>query len=145
MSFLLLLLLVFAAYWLTRFTTVGKFPAMAIPREAFVQRWGVYADEARVVEEVRPRSRLVRGWLYVFGGQYRPMVSYTDPDKAVYRTSLVMKSLAYLWECDWCTGAWIAAAVVALQDLYGSMPMPGWAWLAIAGLVGLLRTLEPGD
>lgn len=151
MSFLSFLLLVFAAYWLTRFVTVGKFPLVAIPREAFNERWGTYADEKRVSEAVRPRSWVVRGWLYIFGGQYKPIAAYErdadglHPDAGSLRTNLVMKSLAYLWECDWCTGAWVAAAVVALQDFYGSVPMPGWAWLAIAGLVGLLRTLEPGD
>lgn len=150
MSYLAFLLLVFAAYWLTRFVTVGKFPLVAIPREAFVQRWGTYADERRTVAVFPSRSRLVRGWLYIFGGQYKPIAAYERdadlyPSAPLLRTNLVMKSVAYLWECDWCTGAWIAAAVVALQDLYGSVPMPGWAWLAIAGLVGLLRTLEPGE
>lgn len=151
MSLLSFLILALAAYWLTRFVTVGKFPLVAIPREAFVQRWGTYADEKRTGETVPSRYRLVRGWLYLFGGQYRPIAAYErdadglHPGAGALRTNLVMKSLAYLWECDWCTGAWIAAAVVALQDLYGSVPMPGWAWLAIAGLVGLLRTLEPGE
>ncbi len=145
MSFLSLLVLALAAYWLTRFITVGTFPPVAIPREAFVQRWGVYTDETRTLDTVPSRSRFVRGWLYIFGGQYRPMLSYTRPGAEGLRTNLVMKSLAYLWECDWCTGAWVAGGVVALQDFVGSVPMPGWGWLAIAGVVGLLRTLEPND
>lgn len=142
---MVIVILTLAAFWITRFITVGKFPLVAIPREAFVRRWGVYTDEKRIAPTGRRRAALVRGWLYLFGGQYRPIASYEDADREDARTNLVMKSLAYLIECDWCSGAWIAAAVVALGDLYGSVPMPGLLWLAIAGLVGLLRTFEPHE
>src|SRR5687767_11998414 len=125
---MVMVILALAAFWITRFITVGKFPLVAIPREAFVRRWGVYTDEKRIAP-MEKRAVLVRGWLYLFGGQWRPIASYEDVGREALRTNLVMKSLAYLIECDWCTGAWIAAAVVAVHDFYGSVPMPGWAWL----------------
>lgn len=83
----LLALVVLATPRVTRLWTRDKIPLVAVPREAFVQRWGVYEDA------VGPERRMSIG--------KKP-------------TNVVMSSLAYLWECDWCSSIWIGGALVSL-------------------------------
>ena len=41
--------------------------------------------------------------------------------------------LLELLGCPWCLTIWVAAAVVAIQDLaIDGMPVPVWSWLAVA-------------
>lgn len=72
---------------LTRLVTRDKIPLIAVPREAFIQRWGVYEDDTG--EE---RKTAIGG---------RP-------------TNIFMASLAYLWECDWCMSMWLGGGLVYL-------------------------------
>ena len=86
-SLVLFALVVLATPRATRLWTRDKIPIIAVPREAFVQRWGVYEDDRG---EARRTS---------IGGR---------------KTNVVMSSLAYLWECDWCSSMWIGGLLVYL-------------------------------
>ena len=68
----------------TRLVTRDKIPLIALPREAFVQRWGTWED-AR-------------------GDERRTSIGEK-------KTNAFMASLAYLWECDWCASMWIAGGL----------------------------------
>lgn len=83
----LLVLVVLATPRATRLWTRDKIPLIAVPRELFVQRWGVYEDDRG---EARRTS---------IGGK---------------KTNIVMASLAYLWECDWCSSMWIGGGLAYL-------------------------------
>jgi hypothetical protein len=71
-----------AVHRVTRFFTRDALPIVKVPREAFVQRWGVYDDD-------EDKSTSING----------------------KKTNIVMSSLAYLWECDWCSSVWAAAGL----------------------------------
>lgn len=71
-----------AVHRVTRFWARDELPIIKVPREAFVQRWGVYDDD-------EDRKTSING----------------------KKTNIVMSSLAYLWECDWCSSVWIAAGL----------------------------------
>lgn len=71
----------------TRFITYDKLALICVPREKFVRRWGVYVD----AEGVERRTSI--------GGQ---------------PTNALMASLAYLWECSWCTSTWVGAGLTYL-------------------------------
>lgn len=107
-------LLFLAAYRITRLWTRDKLPFIYLPREAFVQRWGVYENQADKNVSINGR-----------------------------KTNLFMRSLAYLWECDWCSGVWIGAALVLVLDTREVLPQPWWlVWGATAAAVGLLAEIE---
>lgn len=47
--------------------------------------------------------------------------------------NVVTSKLVELAGCPWCVTVWVAAAVVAIQDLaIDSVPVPIWSWLAVA-------------
>lgn len=71
----------------TRLVTRDKIPLFAVPREAFVCRWGTWEDAK---------------------GDDRKK-SITDR-----KTNWFMASLAYLWECDWCASIWIGSGLTYL-------------------------------
>lgn len=111
-----LIVMALAALYATKISTEGKLPLVAVPREAFVNRWGVYVDDA---------------------DKTIPICVYTDPredDKR--RTNLFMRSLAYLVECPWCSGfwwGWVFALAVPVTVL------PVWlVAVFLAGAVGVL-------
>jgi len=56
---------------------------------------------------------------------------------------------AYLVECPWCTGVYVAAAVTAATDVWVSVPYPFLVAGAAAALTGiiaeLLAALEPEE
>ena len=88
---------------ITRLITRDKLPLIGVPREAFVQRWGVYEDthgEARRI---------------AIGGK---------------QTNVVMSSLAYLWECDWCTSMWVGAGLTYLTWRWPETLL--WVMIALA-------------
>lgn len=134
MAFFLLLLLGLASFRLTRVITRDKLPLIDLPREAFVRRWGAWEDSMRVTDEIK-RNRIVRAWRYLFASEWESIGSKPEH---LLRTNLIMKSLAYLWECDWCTGIWVSGALVAVTAHYVSIPLPFLQWLAVAALTGLL-------
>jgi hypothetical protein len=106
-------LLFLAAYRTTRFITRDKLPLIDSPREAFVQRWGVYADQEDKKTSINGK-----------------------------KTNVFMRSLAYLWECDWCTGVWVSGALVYALTFFVSMPLPLLTAGAVAAGVGLLAEAE---
>jgi len=71
-----------AVHRVTRLWTRDGLPLIKVPREAFIQRWGVYDDD-------EDKSTSING----------------------KNTNIVMSSLAYLWECDWCSSVWVAAGL----------------------------------
>lgn len=81
-----------AVHRVTRLWTRDGLPLIKIPREAFIQRWGVYDDD-------EDRSTSING----------------------KKTNIIMSSLAYLWECDWCSSVWVAAGLGWLT----------WTWPAV--------------
>lgn len=137
MPFLLTILLALSTFRITRVVTRDKFPLIDVPREAFVQRWGAYQETVRVpvVFEQR-RIWLVRAWRYLFAHEFQSV-------NGTSRTSLVMKSAAYLWECDWCTSIWVGGAVVYTADYYIAVPYPFLQWLTAAAVTGILAQHEP--
>jgi hypothetical protein len=68
----------------TRLVTRDKMPLLALPREAFVQRWGTWEDAKGDERRLSINGR---------------------------KTNALMASLAYLWECDWCASVWIAGGL----------------------------------
>jgi hypothetical protein len=134
MAWLLLVLIFLVVYRGTRLITRDNLPLISIPREAFVQRWGAFQDAARIPDD-RRRNWLVRGFRYVFAGQWPSINGLT-------RTNLVMKSLAYLIECDWCTSVWVGAAVVYTSAQYVDLPYPWLVWGAASAVTGLLVNVE---
>lgn len=134
MASLLLILTFLTVYRITRFVTVDKFPAIDLPREAFVQRWGAYEGIGREPDAVR-HNWLVRSFRFFWAAEF-PAVNGID------RTNLVMKSFAYLWECSWCTSIWVGGAVVYTTVQYVDLPYPWLVWVASSAVTGLLTTVE---
>lgn len=113
MQWLSVVLIFLATYRGTRLVTRDKLPLIDLPREAFVQRWGVYTD-------AEDKKTSING----------------------KRTNLFMRSLAYLWECDWCMSVWIGAAIVYGCTWFMSVPSPWLVWAAASAVTGLLTTVE---
>lgn len=120
MAYLLTMLIMLASYRLTRLITRDKLPLIALPRDKFVERWGVYEDETDKSIPIGVRDRIQDG----------------------RRTNLFMRSLAYLWECDWCMGIWIAAGVVYAATFYVDVPYPVLQWLAASAVTGIFAQQE---
>lgn len=98
---LLIALLLPATARVTRIVTRDKIPLIGVPREAFIQRWGVFENDTG---EKRRTS---------IGGR---------------KTNVVMSSLAYLWECDWCSSMWIGGGLVYLTYRWPEIML----WVLIA-------------
>ncbi len=141
-----LALLFLATYRVTRFVTRDKFPLMCAPREAFVQRWGAYEDAPRLPAvtrldaDGRPRRRnvMVRACRWLFALDFESV-------DGRHRTNMFMKSLAYLWECDWCASAWIGAALTYATWRWTETMLWVTAALAASAVTGLLAQREPND
>lgn len=135
MTGLLIFLLFLTSYRLTRIITRDKLPFIAVPREAFVQRWGAYDGVDRVRDADAPRRWwLVCAWKWLWASEF--------PAIGGRQTNMVMKSAAYLWECDWCMGVWTSgAAVYGVYTAY-DLPYPVLVWGAAAAVTGLLTQFE---
>jgi hypothetical protein len=121
-SFIFVVILVsLATHRLTRLSTRDKFPLICVPRDKFVERWGVYADA-----EPHERGKSISG----------------------KKTNLFMRSLAYAVECDWCTSMWVGAGVTygTWYFLPAQMGAPTvlWVllWLSSSSLTGLIAQRE---
>lgn len=130
---LLTILLILAVYRVTRLITRDKLPFIEIPREAFVDRWGVYVGVGREKDGVK-RNWLVRAYRWFWASEF--------PAIGGKRSNLVMKSLAYLWECDWCMSIWVGAAAVYATAQFTHLPYPWLLWLAASAGTGLLTKIE---
>lgn len=111
---LLIFLIFVATHRVTRLITRDAIPIIAVPREAFVSRWATAADAPPESSRLSLTGR---------------------------KTNLVMKSIAYLWECDWCASVWVAAIIVFLAWRW--TPLGGQHWL-VAVLVGLSASSVTG-
>lgn len=116
---LVAVLVALATHRVTRLITRDQIPLVAAPREAFVQRWGGFAD-AKTRED---RKRSING----------------------NTTNVLMRSLAYLWECDWCASVWVAGGIS-----YATYTWSGETWwhfvllgLAASSVTGLIAQREP--
>lgn len=127
-------LLALTTFYITRFFTRGSFPLVAEPREAFVQRWGVYTGDKRVKDAVQ-RKWWVRAWRWMFAKEFTSIDGYP--------TNMAMKSLAYLLECDWCLGFWVASGTVLITQQFVSVPYPVLQLFAAAAITGLIAQAEP--
>ena len=122
MSALLILLLTLATHRVTRVVTRDAIPLIKTPRDAFVTRWG-RSSSAATREERR--------------------VSFNGK-----RTNGFMASLAYLWECDWCTSIYVGGGLTYLTWRWTELGDQPWivavlAWLAASTLTGLIAQQEP--
>lgn len=120
---LIIILIVLTTHRVTRIITRDSIPLIAIPRDLFVQRWGGYVD-AKTKEERK--------------------LSLTDGKT----TNIIMKSLAYLWECDWCTSVYVATGVTLLARTYTSLNDQHWfisvlVALTASSITGLIAQREP--
>lgn len=110
------ILIALTTHRVTRLITRDQLPFIAVPREAFAQRWAVYvsADDKHVS----------------LNGS---------------RTNIVMRSIAYLWECDWCVSCWVSGTLAFAS--YHWIDTRWWPWVLIAGTAsscaGLIAQREP--
>jgi hypothetical protein len=118
---LYVVLVALATHRVTRFITRDYFPPVKVPRDAFCERWGTYVED----EEGRPLR----------GDALRVSISGK-------RTNIVMRSLAYLWECDWCASAWVGAGLTYLTWRWTEVMLWVLTGLAASSVTGLLAAVE---
>lgn len=121
---LTVLLFILATHRVTRLVTRDQIPLVKIPRDAFVNRWG--APQTDSAEQPLPRE--LRN------------VSYSGR-----RTNALMRSVAYLWECDWCASVWVASALAVGTYHYGDERWWQFGLIAAAAstATGLIAQREP--
>jgi len=116
---LVAVLTILATHRVTRIITRDQIPLIAVPREAFAQRWATYVG-AKTYDE---KHTSLNG----------------------KKTNIVMRSLAYLWECDWCMSVWVGAVITC--GTYRWIDV--WWWQAIllaataSTVTGLITQREP--
>ena len=118
------LLLALATHRVTRLVTRDQIPFVKIPRDAFVSRWGAPQTDSAG----QPLPRELRNISY--GGR---------------KTNALMRSLAYLWECDWCASVWVGSALAVGTNFYGHERWWQFALIAAAAssVTGLIAQREP--
>lgn len=104
-----------ATHRITHLLVRDKLPAVDIPRETFINRWAAY-DEPEEMKGVGIHSK---------------------------GTNLFMRSLAYLWECDWCMSVWVAGILTLVTVQFASIPLPWLIWPAASTITGLIAQREP--
>lgn len=114
-ALLTFIILALATHRVTRFVTRDQLPLVAIPREAFVSRWAAY-DEPEDMKGVGIHAK---------------------------GTNVFMRSLAYLWECDWCTSVWVGGILTLTTAHVASVPLPWLVWPAVSAIAGLIAQREP--
>lgn len=121
---LLVVLVALATHRVTRLLTYDKFPPICAPREAFVQRWGVYMYDAQGNPLSAEEKKIS------IGGK---------------QTNAFMRSLAYLWECDWCMSIWVGSGLTYLTWRWTETMI--WILIALAasGITGLVASTEKRD
>lgn len=109
-----------ATYRITRLITRDKIPIIAVPRELFVQRWATY-ESTELSNENQHIS---------LNGSH---------------TNFIMRSLAYLWECDWCVSIWVGSGISTATYYLENT----WWWQIIllaataSSITGLIAQREP--
>ena len=102
-----------ATHRVTRLVTRDDLPFIKVPRDAFVERWGVYDD----AEDRK--------------------ISINEK-----KTNIVMSSFAYLWECDWCASVWVAAGLGWLTWTWPEVMFWLLAGLAASSVTGTWAIIE---
>lgn len=95
--------------------TRDKLPLIGIPREAFVQRWGVYEGAEGDERKISIGKR---------------------------ETNIFMSSIAYLWECDWCASMWTAGMLTYLTYRWSDTLLWILLLLTASTVTGLLAHVE---
>lgn len=113
-----MLITIAACYFVTWLITAAAFPLLRIPREKFVNRWATW--DASADPNFKPD----------------PKISISDK-----KTNLLMRSLAYLWECAWCMGFWVSLGYHAILNSVSGVPFSMQNVLATAAGVGVTATL----
>jgi hypothetical protein len=115
MTILFVLLFALAVHRVTHFITRDKLELVAVPRERFVQRWGVYSDATDKTVSISGR-----------------------------KTNAFMRSLAYLCECDWCASIWVGTVGAVVLGLFFPLPLLCWllSVLAASSVTALLADVE---
>lgn len=118
---LLVLLIVAAVYRVTRLIVSDAIPLVAAPRQAFVRRWGGFADAVTPEDKRKTLSG-------------RP-------------TNAFMRSLAYLWECPWCASMYVSPVAVYLAWRWTPLGDQHWyvsvlVALGASATTGFLAQLE---
>lgn len=124
---LIILVLAVATHRLTRIVTRDQIPLVKVPRDAFVNRWGAPQTDSAG----NPLPRELRN------------VSYSGK-----KTNALMRSLAYLWECDWCASVWVSAGLTYLTWRWTELGDQSWFFavlvgLAVSSVTGLIAQREP--
>ncbi len=121
---LTVLLFILATHRVTRLVTRDQIPLVKVPRDSFVNRWGAPSK----IPDGSDVSRELRN------------VSYNGK-----KTNGFARSLAYLWECDWCASVWVAATLAVGTYHYGDEMWWQLGLLAAAAstVTGLIAQREP--
>lgn len=115
---LVVVLLGLATHRATRLLTRDALPLIAAPRRWFTDRWSIY-------DSAPP------------GVTIDPKVSVTGK-----RTNVAMRSLAYLWECDWCMSVWVSGILTLITVHVATVPLPWLAWAAASTIAALIAERE---
>ena len=111
---ILITLLALATHRVTRFLTRDSLPLIDVPRANFVNRWAVYdAPPEMKGQPVHPKG-----------------------------TNIFMRSVAYLWECDWCMGVWVGGILTLITSQLVNVPLPWLVWPAVSTITGLIAQRE---
>lgn len=112
---LTVVILALATHRVTRLITRDSIPLVAIPRERFIARWAAYDQP----EEMKGVGIHPKG------------------------TNIVMRSAAYLWECDWCASVWVGGILTLITANIINLPLPWLVWPAVSTITGLIAQREP--
>lgn len=113
---LLVPLIALATHRVTRFVTRDKLPFICIPREAFIQRWGTFVDNVGDQRKISINGK---------------------------KTNIFMSSLAYAWECDWCTSVWVGSGLTYMTWRWSDVMIWVLTALAASSATGLIALREP--
>lgn len=117
-TIVLLLLLGLACHRITRVITRDHLPIIAIPRDAFINRWAAY--------DIMDDGTLPDQKISISGKPTNPF----------------MRSTAYLLECDWCMSIWVSAILVWITSSLVSVPLPLLVWPAVSTIAALIAGRE---
>lgn len=113
-TLILIVVLALATHRATRLLTRDALPLIATPRTRFVNRWAAY-DEP---EEMKGVAVHPKG------------------------TNIFMRSVAYLWECDWCMSVWVGGILTLVTSQLINLPLPWLVWPAVSSITGLIAQRE---
>lgn len=128
-AWLLLILMVFTVFRLTRLITTDDFPPVLALRDHLAGGWRPMTTKEQATGE---------------HGTTRESTSGGPPLVWVQRSSWSPFWLGDLITCPWCTSGWLAGAVTAATALTTSLPAPWLAGPAVWGAAALLASWRTG-